>query len=877
MTLAHPAHWRVRTKVGAVLVLPAVAFAVLAGVQTSDAVRDATALDDFAEQVALCRQVTGLVHELQRERDRTAGELARLNASPGPRDVDELARALSGEREAVDTAKRRLGEAVRSLPPSGPRRQAYERASAALAGVAQLRVGGQGGWLRQRAVFDGYSRAVDALLAMLPEPATAADAQLASQVRGYADLARAKELSAQVRGRLFAVLHGRVALGAAELEELANLRAQRSAALDRFRADATPYQVARYDEKVRGQAVRNVARLEQSTMEQARGAAQATEPGRWWAESTQELELLREVEATLLNEAVDGTRELSADRWRVTGLATAGILLVLLVALLASVLIGSSMVRSLRLLREEALEVAQRALPEALERVRAASPGAELAVQVEPMSVHTTDEVGDVADAFTAVHRSAVRLAAEQAVMRRNVNAMFVNFARRSQLLVERQLELLDDLEQEEDDPDQLANLFRLDHLAARMRRNDENLLVLAGGDTGRRWSEPVPLPSVVLAAIAEVEQYTRVRHEVAGDLHVVGHAVADVVHLLSELLENATAFSPPTSPVRITGQTLGAGREALVQIADEGIGMSEKALREANELLAAPPPVDVAASERMGLFVVSHLAARHRVRVELRPAATGVLAVVRLPRQVLAAAPPAALPARPAPSPAHSPAPAPVVTGGPMELSTAVPAPRHRRAATSRRHGVPTRAEDVLGGGRTRRPKRAAPAALATSWWSRQASEAPPDAKRTGRSAPPADPVTGGTSSQGLPIRVPMAQLSVTQTGTGGAVPEPAPPGLPLPGLAPPGLASRGLASRGLASPGSEPDPGTVSSTLSRFYGGVRQAEAEAEAAEAGDGTPKPHPAPGPAPEKKKKPTKRPRRAAATAPAASSNGERAE
>ncbi|HET8642051.1 MAG TPA: nitrate- and nitrite sensing domain-containing protein [Pseudonocardiaceae bacterium] len=826
-TLVRPANWRVRTKVGAVLVLPAAAFAVLAGVQTAAAVRDATALDNFADQVAFGREVTGLVHELQRERDHTVGELARINSRSGMRDANELAGAFSGERKAVDAARQRLDKAVRSLPLSGTDRQVYNRASAALADVAQLRIGAESGWLRQRAVFDGYSRAIDALLAMLPEPAAAPDARLVSQVRGYADLARAKELSAQVRGQLFAVLHGQAALGAAELEELVNLRAQRSAALDQFRADATPYQVARYDEKVRGQTVRSVARLEQSIMEQVRGTARTVAPAQWWTDSTRELELLREVEATLLNEAVEGTQELSAARWRVTGLATAGILLVLLVALMTSVLIGSSMVRSLRLLRTEALDVAQRALPEALRRLRNAPSAGEPAIEVAPMSVRTADEVGDVADAFTAVHRSVVRLAVEQATMRRNVNAMFVNFARRSQLLVERQLELLDNLELEEDDPDQLANLFRLDHLAARMRRNDENLLVLAGSDTGRRWSEPVALPSVVLAAIAEVEQYTRVRHEIAGDLHVVGHAVADIVHLLSELLDNATAFSPPSAQVRITGQTLDGGREALVQVADEGIGMSDKALREANALLAAPPPVDVAASERMGLFVVSYLAARHRIRVELQSRATGVLAVVRLPKEVLAPAPATALPRLASTSAPVSPAPVPVPaaaaapgepSNAPGEPSAAVPPPRRRRAGTSRRHGVATRAEDVLGGGRSRRTKRAAASVSGTSWWSRQAGDAPAAPERADRAPqpPPADPVSGGTSSQGLPIRVPMARLATSEAGAAGASPAGHAPG------------------------GEPPDPGAVSTTLSRFYGGVHRAEVE----DSGDGTARQRPA---------------------------------
>ena len=209
--------------------------------------------------------------------------------------------------------------------------------------------------------------------------------------------------------------------------------------------------------------------------------------------------------------------------------------------------------------------------------------------------------------------------------MRRNVNAMFVNLARRSQVLVERQLELLDDLEREESDPDQLDNLFKLDHLAARMRRNDDSLLVLAGSEATRRWSDPVALPAVVLAAVAEIEQYPRVRHEAIDPVHVVGHAVADLVHLLAELLENATVFSPPDTSVQVTARG-GERQGAIIEISRRGPGhVAGGPARRPTTLLAAPPAADVAASERMGLFVVSHLAARHGVRVRAarrRPAA---------------------------------------------------------------------------------------------------------------------------------------------------------------------------------------------------------------------------------------------------------------
>src|SRR5258706_435342 len=216
---------------------------------------------------------------------------------------------------------------------------------------------------------------------------------------------------------------------------------------------------------------------------------------------------------------------------------------------------------------------------------------------MESSCIWSRDEVGEVAEAFTAVLRSAVRLATEQALMRHNVDAIFVNLARRSQTLVERQLQLLDELESSEEDPDQLTNLFRLDHLATRMRRNDNNLLVLAGGEPSRRWTEPVPLAAVILAAAAEIEYYTRVRHDITDNIHLVGHAVADVVHLVAELLENATIFSPPDTGVTVMGWAAEDGEAALV-IQDEGIGMSPEGLARAGQLVAAPVCIAVAAAE---------------------------------------------------------------------------------------------------------------------------------------------------------------------------------------------------------------------------------------------------------------------------------------
>jgi hypothetical protein len=262
--------------------------------------------------------------------------------------------------------------------------------------------------------------------------------------------------------------------------------------------------------------------------------------------------------------------------------------------------------------------------------------GASVPLDVEPIDVDSFDEIGEVARAFDQVHREALRLAANEAALRGNVNAMFVNLSRRSQSLVERQIRLIDDLEQGEQDPDRLSSLFQMDHLATRMRRNSENLLVLAGHEATRRWNQPVALVDVLRAAVSEIEQYERVKLNVQPGIAVRGHAVNDVVHLLAELAENATSFSSAETPVAVAGHLLSSGG-VLLDITDQGVGMGAEEMAHANWRLDNPPVVDVAVSRRMGLFVVARLAARHGIRVRLRPAAAGGLtALVWLPDEVI-------------------------------------------------------------------------------------------------------------------------------------------------------------------------------------------------------------------------------------------------
>ncbi|HEX8628490.1 MAG TPA: nitrate- and nitrite sensing domain-containing protein, partial [Catenuloplanes sp.] len=627
------ADWRMRTKLATVLIIPSVAFVVLAGAQTYALAGQSSQLSDFAEEVSVGRQITELVHQLQVERDRSIGELAAQQVLPaGSRNPSALTATMRAHYEGVDAAVSTFRLAA--APLSGGRaawRVSYGRTDEALGQRSQLRASVAAGAVSPTAVSSGYGAMIDALINLLAQPSPGLERpELTDAVLRYVDLARVKEVSSRLRAKLYqAASAGKY--GPTDLVELSDLRAQQLSALAEFRSVATDEQLRSFGEAAQDSRFRAATDLEESTLS---GATVLPAP-QWWQASGDRQDLLRSVEVAILDDAVRQADNRSSAQLRQTLLVAGVILTILVVALITSVAIGRSIARSLRSLREHALRVARADLPDTLEQLRSVTAGVP-DIEVAPAPVHSLDEVGEVADAFLAVHRSAVKLAVEQAVMRRNVNSMFVNLARRSQVLVERQLELLDELERDQADPDQLENLFKIDHLAARMRRNDESLLVLAGNESNRRWSEPVPLSTVVLAAIAEIEFYPRIQHDTDDDLHVVGHAVADLVHLLAELLENATLFSPPHTVVSLTGRAFNGG-VAVLEITDEGLGMTPRALREANHLLSSPPAADVAASERMGLFVVSHLAARQGIRVQLRAAERGLVATVWLPRTVLA------------------------------------------------------------------------------------------------------------------------------------------------------------------------------------------------------------------------------------------------
>ncbi|MEV5934999.1 nitrate- and nitrite sensing domain-containing protein [Streptomyces sp. NPDC052079] len=347
-------------------------------------------------------------------------------------------------------------------------------------------------------------------------------------------------------------------------------------------------------------------------------------------------------------------------------------------SLVISVRIGRGLVVELIGLRDNALEIAHRKLPEAMRTLRA---GGEIDIEAEaPPGPRTQDETGQVAEALGTVHRAALRAAVERAELADGISGVFVNLARRSQILVHRQLSLLDSMERRSDDPGELSDLFRLDHLTTRMRRHAESLIILSGAAPGRAWRMPVPLTDVVRAAVSEVEDYARVEVRQLSETSVVGTAVADLTHLLAEIIENAAQFSPPHTRVRVTGEPVGNGY--ALEVEDRGLGMGKETLAEANRRITESQALDLFDSDRLGLFVVSRLAARHAIKVHLRTSPYGgTTAVVLLPTALLDGnGPPegsTGATARREPRRQHASAPVP----GAAPLQEAVPAPGDRRA----------------------------------------------------------------------------------------------------------------------------------------------------------------------------------------------------
>ena len=313
------------------------------------------------------------------------------------------------------------------------------------------------------------------------------------------------------------------------------------------------------------------------------------------------------------------------------------ILLIMIIAAVVAARLSNRVVKRLKRLRADTLELADTRLPRMVQRLRG---GEQIDIRREvPNLNYGRDELGQVAEAFNIAQRTAVGAAAQEAEIQTGVKAVFLNIAHRSQVVVRRQLEVLDKAERDQEDPDQLELLFQLDHLATRARRNAENLIILGGERPGRQWRNPVPLVEIVRSAIGETEHYRRVHTARLPELMISGTVVADLIHLLAELVDNATAFSPPDSRVEVRGNTVGKG--VVVEVEDQGLGIPRDEREEINDYLQDPPDFGVMAlseEARLGLFVVSQLSARHGINVTLVDSAYGGIRAIVLVRSALIA-----------------------------------------------------------------------------------------------------------------------------------------------------------------------------------------------------------------------------------------------
>ncbi|MDD7931994.1 nitrate- and nitrite sensing domain-containing protein [Actinomycetospora straminea] len=613
-------NWSLPVKLAAVLLVPTLFVLTLGVLRIVEETREAAAYDNVQQAVALEDSTAQVLGDLADERSAAAVYVA-ANRAGGSGPVEER---IAATTEAVSQLRRAAGSAD-SLDQQT--RTALDQADAEFEQLDQLRDDVIDGRTDAAGAIARYTETIDSVeIFDRSLSREAADPSVAGLASGLYSLSVVREEDAYVQAVVAAgIAAGRI--DAPSIDQARNATLRRSIAVDDFRSAIGTDNAALADAVV-GPDVNNRDLLAQVVLGRGAAGLPLQVAGPDWERASAAVEDRDAATA----EQLRGQLQEQAGSLQATARSNAGISsVVLLLALMAGAavvfFVTRSLLRPLRLLRRTALDVAERRLPQA---VRSLREGETPDTTIVPTPITTREEIGQVARAFDQVHEQAVRLAAEQAGLRSAFNSIFVNLSRRSQALVERQLRLIEQLENSEEDPEALSNLFQLDHLATRMRRNSENLLVLSGTDLSRRGSRPVPLVDVLRAAASEVEQYQRIDLAQLPQAQLLGRTASDVVHLVAELLENATTFSAPDTRVRVQA-TQNSDGSVLVEILDSGVGMSEEDLHEANVRLDSPPTVDVSASRRMGLFVVGRLATRHGITVELRNREDGGVAATAL------------------------------------------------------------------------------------------------------------------------------------------------------------------------------------------------------------------------------------------------------
>ena len=780
-------NWPVSWRLIAVIVLALGMGLVFGGLRVSSAADSAAGFGRVSQLASLGQQVTGLVQGLENERDETTGVI-----SGGSSNV------LKPWYDATNAAAARVQALAAGVGGSFPANiqasVAAVRSVITPSGLTSLRSTAQASQ-DALAVIADYEAPIGDMITLNDQIAQGiSDPALVNDVRTLNSLSLVKDQAAQQRAFLYNALTQQFfsddeqpALTTALSEELVDKAS--------FETTATPAEQSFFTNTVAGQKVNEAEGIEDLILTSgaldttALNISQNDAPTDWYTAmsstvndmQTVELQVARNIVAR--SQALQRGAEQSA---RFTAILT---VVILLLVLIATLIVARSLVLPLRRLRAGALDIATVQLPERV-RLLAEATDPATSLEVAPIDVLSTDEIGQVARAFDQVHAEAVRLAGNEAMLRSSFNAMFVNLSRRSQALIERLVRTIDSLEQNEEDPDRLSYLFAMDHLVTRMRRNSENLLLLAGHDSARKWSEPVSLADVARAATSEIEQYSRVGLSIQPGISVSGQAVSDVVRLLAEIIENATIFSPKDTQVRVTAQELTSGG-VLIEVSDSGVGISAARLEEMNLRLINPPVIDVSVSRHMGLFAVARLAERHGVRVRLRAGSPqGLTALVWLPDSVTERG---TRPYGGYPQPRTAPQ---------ADFQTARrTAGRHSLAVRSAPDGPPVNDDrlDVVGAARQigTGPRQTVQANSTTSSWFDNRRPSATDTASSGNMPPSPDgwaegkkdgwaegkdgwaegkhaaqiianPVRGSDTAAGLPVRVPRANLLPGSAGGG-------------------------------------------------------------------------------------------------------------
>ncbi|MER8008232.1 nitrate- and nitrite sensing domain-containing protein [Streptomyces sp. NPDC094149] len=621
----------IRARIVCLLMVPVVSLLALWAYATVTTAQDVSGLRQLQRVDEEIRTpVAEAVAAMQAER--TAA--VRCAAAPSPRHSDEYKRLADRTDRAV--ARLRLGDDSTVADGSELPADVARRLKAFVTGAGQLTslrtavLDHDTNWTR---AYGGYTRTIATAFGVDGALGGIRDAGLGTDARVLLEFSRAGEALAQED----AVLAGadRVdGLGGEGLRLFTGAVDTRRTLTVIAVADLNGTERDTWHDLARTSAYRAVGAAEDRVLAGTPGPLRATASQDTWKSAHARVQAgMRAIEADARREVAGRADPFTRGLLTPAGAAVLLGLAAVAASLVISVRIGRGLVVELVSLRNSALEIARRSLPEAMRKLRA---GEEIDIRSEaPHGPPAEDEAGQVAEALGIVHRAALRAAVERAELASGISGVFVNLARRSQVLVHRQLTLLDSMERRSDDPNELSDLFRLDHLTTRMRRHAESLIILSGAAPGRAWRMPVSLTNVVRAAVSEVEDYARVEVRQLPEASVVGAAVADLTHLLAELVENAAQFSPPHTRVRITGEPVGNGY--ALEVEDRGLGMGKETLAGANRRIAQSEALDLFDSDRLGLFVVSRLAARHGVKVQLSTSPYGgTTAVVLLPTALL-------------------------------------------------------------------------------------------------------------------------------------------------------------------------------------------------------------------------------------------------